>query len=285
MPRRRLGSYDLLGDAILEAADEAGVAVSINQTRILFRLLNAGMAEAVAAYVQRRDEEAKREAGEHVSFVAHELRNPLGTAALAMTGLRRTLLSPGGKLVEMLDRSLTRIRELVDQVPTAARFPNVRLRMDRLAVRDVLAEAVEEVEPKAEHKRITVTLDVDQGLVVEGDRRLLHSVAANLVGNAIKFTLAGGSVVIRGTRDKDQAVIEVADGCGGLPEGSPADLFQPYVQRGADRSGFGLGLAIAKQAVEAHGGTIGVTTAPGVGCTFIVRLPAATAVSNAKPAV
>jgi signal transduction histidine kinase len=266
--------YDLLGDTILRAADAAGVAVSIDQMRTLLRLLNAGTAEAVAAYVRRRDEEAKREAATHVSFVAHELRNPLNTAVLAITGLRRTLLSSGGKLVDMLDRSVARIRELVDQVLMAARFPNVELRIEPLAIGDLLAEAVQEVEPKAEHKNISVTLDVEDGLLVEGDRRLLHSLAANLIGNAIKFTAPGGSVVIKGKRDEDQVVIEFADGCGGLPQGSLAELFEPYVQRGVDRSGLGLGLAIVRQAVEAHGGTIGVRNAATIGCVFTARLPA-----------
>ena len=266
--------YALLGDTILASAHEAGVALSIDQTRILLRLLNEGTAEAVAAYIRRREEEAKREAATHLSFVAHELRNPLNTVALALNGLHRTLLNPGGKLVEMLDRSVKRIRDLVDEVLTAARFPSIELRMEPLRVRDLVAEAVQEVEPKAEHKSISVTLDVDEGLVVEGDRRLLHSVAANLIGNAIKFSISGANVAVNGKRDGGSVAIEFADSCRGLPPGSPAELFQPYVQRGADRSGLGLGLAIVKQAVEAHHGTIEVTDVPGTGCIFTVRLPA-----------
>jgi signal transduction histidine kinase len=265
--------YDLLGDTILERADAERVVVSIVQTRVLLQRLAAGRAEAVAAYVRRRDEEAQRETSEHLSFVAHELRNPLSAAALATTGLRRTL--PDGRLVDMLHRSVTRMRELVDQVLTAARFPKVQLRVERLAIRDVLAQAIEEIEPKAEHKGIRITLDVDEKLSVEGDRRLLHSVAANLIGNAVKFSAPGRRVVVRGRRDNDHAVVEFEDGCDGLPEGSPQDLFQPYVQRGKDQSGLGLGLAIVKQAVEAHGGTIEVTNVPTVGCVFRIRLPSA----------
>src|SRR5215813_1080924 len=102
----------------------------------------------------------------------------------------------------MLDRGVKRIRELVDEVLTAARFPSVELRMEQLRVRDLLAEAVQEVEPKAEHKSINVSLDVGQDLAVEGDRRLLHSIAANLIGNAIKFTASGGSVIVKGRRDE-----------------------------------------------------------------------------------
>ena len=265
--------YDLLGDTILETAREAGIVCTIDEARAVLRLVNAGTAEAVAAYVGQRDRQAQRQADEHVSFVAHELRNPLNTINLALTGLRRTLLSPGGNLVEMLDRSIKRIRELVDQVLMAARFPNLELRMERLAIRDMIAEALREVEAKIEHKQISVTLDIDEGLTVEADRRLLHSVAANLIGNAIKFTAPGGILAIRSSRDGNQLRVEFEDGCGGLPDGSPEDLFQPYVQRGTDRSGLGLGLAIVKQAVEAHLGTIAVTNRPGAGCTFSIGLP------------
>jgi len=276
--------YDLLGDTILEAADSAGGTVSIAQVRVLLQLLNAGMADAVAAYVRRRDDEAKRQAGEHLAFVAHELRNPLGTAHMALGALRRGLLGSGGKLVEMLDRSLTRLRELVDQVLTAERVSRMALRVEPLAVRDVLTTAVQEIEAEAEDKGIGLTLDVDQGLALEGDPRLLHSVATNLIGNAVKFSGPGGTVAIRARRESDRAIVEFEDSCGGLPDGSPEDLFKPYVQRGEDRSGLGLGLAIVKQAVEAHGGTIEVRSRVGIGCTFRINLPATVAPASLSTA-
>ncbi|HJQ83077.1 MAG TPA: HAMP domain-containing sensor histidine kinase [Candidatus Binatia bacterium] len=268
--------YDLLGDTILEVAQAEGIAVSIAQTRLLLQIVYAGCARAVSAYVRRKERDGKRESDEHLSFVAHELRNPLSSAAMALTGLRKRLAGAGGNVLDMLDRSVTRMRELVDQVLAAARFPTVELRMEQLAVRDVVAEAVQEIAPKAEHKSIGVTIDVDASLVMEGDRRLLHSIASNLIGNAVKFSRPGGTIVVNGRRDGDHVVVELRDGCGGLGEGSPEDLFQPYVQRGTDRSGLGLGLAIVKQAVDVHRGTIDVKNVPGAGCIFTVRLPAGT---------
>jgi signal transduction histidine kinase len=68
-------------------------------------------------------------------------------------------------------------------------------------------------------------------------------------------------------------LFEVFDGCGGLPEDLPQKLFQPFVQVGEDRSGFGLGLVIVKQAVEAHGGAVRVVNDPPQGCCFVVELP------------
>jgi signal transduction histidine kinase len=67
--------------------------------------------------------------------------------------------------------------------------------------------------------------------------------------------------------------VEVEDACGGLPAGNAAQLFEPFVQRGEDRSGFGLGLAIVKQALEAHGGRVSVRNLPGTGCVFCLELP------------
>jgi signal transduction histidine kinase len=265
--------YDLLGDTILEAAASEGITFSIAEARVLLQLLYAGTAEAVAAYVQRRNEEAQRQAGEHLAFIAHELRNPLGSARTALAALRRTALASGGKLVELLDRNLARLRELVDQVLTAQQASRIEVRWERLVLQDVLAKAAEELEPEAENKGVRLALDVEDGLVIEGDRRLLHSVATNLVSNAVKFSRPGGTIMIRGRRQEDRAIVEVEDACGGLPDGSPADLFKPYVQRGEDRSGLGLGLAIVKQAIEAHGGAIDVRNQPGAGCVFIVAVP------------
>src|SRR5438876_216025 len=83
--------------------------------------------------------------------------------------------------------------------------------------------------------------------------------------SAVKFTHEGGKIAVRATRQEGRTVIEVEDGCRGLPEGNAAELFEPFVQRGENRTGFGLGLAIVKQALEAHGGTVSVRNLPGRG--------------------
>jgi signal transduction histidine kinase len=78
---------------------------------------------------------------------------------------------------------------------------------------------------------------------------------------------------VRAGRHDGDIRVEVEDGCGGLPEDSEAQLFEPFVQRGDDRTGFGLGLAIVKQALEAHGGRVSVLNLPGTGCVFALDLP------------
>jgi signal transduction histidine kinase len=107
------------------------------------------------------------------------------------------------------------------------------------------------------------------------DPRLVSSALTNLVRNAVKFTHQGGTVEIRARVAEERVSIEVEDGCGGLPPGFVERAFAPFAQMGADRTGFGLGLAIAKQAADAHGGSIRVQNLPGKGCIFVLELPMA----------
>ena len=91
----------------------------------------------------------------------------------------------------------------------------------------------------------------------------------NLLANAVKFTRTGGSVTVR----VRPSLIEVEDECGGLRPEDEKHVFEAFRQAGQDRSGFGLGLAIARAAIEAHGGTLSLRNLPGKGCIFAVSLP------------
>jgi hypothetical protein len=133
---------------------------------------------------------------------------------------------------------------------------------------------VQEARPAGESRDVKITLDVEAPVEVDADRRLLGSAVANLVGNAVKFSHAGSTVRVRAARERDGVLLQVQDECGGLPPGNLEELCEPFVQRGDDRSGFGLGLAIARRAIAAHGGQVSVRNEPGKGCTFEVTLPA-----------
>jgi signal transduction histidine kinase len=93
------------------------------------------------------------------------------------------------------------------------------------------------------------------------------------VGNAVKFSHRGGTVRVVCRTVEIGVAIEVEDQCGGLPAGAADKMFTAFVQVGTDRTGFGLGLAIAMQAVQAHGGSIHARSREGDGCTITIELP------------
>jgi signal transduction histidine kinase len=121
---------------------------------------------------------------------------------------------------------------------------------------------------------VRVETTVDPSLTVSADPQLLTSALTNLLQNAIKFTHEGGHVVVRGHREGAQALIEVEDQCGGLRDGQIEEMFAPFVQQSANRTGLGLGLWLVQQVMNAHEGSVGAHNIPGQGCVFTLTLPA-----------
>ena len=264
--------YGALHECILQIAGEAGLVVSLRDQGVVARLLNAGIADAVFQYVKHRDLEFERQASEHLGFIAHELRNPLGAARLAFRLLRGELTE--SRTVERLDRNLRQTAEMIDSVLSHASLKmGVEPRLMPIALEHFLLEIEGDAELEARNKTIEMAVSAPKDLMIQADPRLLRSAISNLLQNALKFSREKSKVTLTALRADNRVTIEVADACGGLPPGKAAELFTPLVQRGEDRSGFGLGLAIALQAAEAHNGTIKVRDIPGVGCVFIIDLP------------
>jgi len=95
----------------------------------------------------------------------------------------------------------------------------------------------------------------------------------NLLQNAFKFTRPGTEVTLNAYAAADRVLIDVKDGCGGIPSGNTETLFKPFSQGSGDKSGLGLGLFIARQSVEADGGILSARDIPGTGCVFTISLP------------
>jgi len=125
----------------------------------------------------------------------------------------------------------------------------------------------------AEEKHIELRLGVERDEEVWLDVRLMRSALGNLVRNAVKYTPVGGTIQVNAGISAGQLHLEVQDACGGLPPGKVEQAFAPFVRLNKSEDGFGLGLAIAKQAVDAHGGSIRVQNLPGKGCIFVLDLP------------
>lgn len=233
-----------------------------------------GIADAVSEYGRERDAELQRQANEHFAFVAHELRNPLGTATTAVAILRRKTGIADDRAGQALQRALSRMNELIESTLQVAQIgAGVTLRRERVSLSKLLEDAEMGAVAQAEEKEVRLDVEVERDAEVSVDPRLVSSALTNLVRNAVKFTPPGSSVRVRAKTRGSRTTIEVEDCCGGLPPGAVEKAFTPFAQVGADRSGFGLGLAIAKQAADAHGGAIRVQNLPGKGCIFVLELP------------
>ena len=212
---------------------------------------------------------------ERLGILAHEFRNLINTAMLALKIIKQGKVDLAGSTGAILDRSLIGLhnlctRALVD-VRLTAGIPKQRERV-------LASEFIEEtkvyaaIDAKARELELVVP-EVESGVSIEVDRQVLSGVVANLLQNAFKFTKTGGRVSLKSFSSADRVLIEVEDECGGLPLGDSEELFKVFEQRGGDRSGLGLGLAISRRGVEANGGKLYVRDLPGKGCVFTIDLP------------
>jgi signal transduction histidine kinase len=246
-----------------------------------FRLLNGCLDEAIAAAVTahgRKETPAAADAAadganQRLGFLAHELRNLTNTAIFAFEILKTGNVGVGGSTGAVLQRSLMGTRNLIERAMAEVRLTQGIQNRERLLVSTCIDELVPAAVLLADARRITLkVMPVDKALAVEADRQILSAVVMNLIQNAVKFTRPLTAVTLQVGSNDERVFIEVEDECGGLPS-AKSDLFRPFEQRGADRSGMGLGLAFSRWAVEASDGRLSVRNRPGVGCTFIVDLP------------
>jgi signal transduction histidine kinase len=184
-----------------------------------------------------------------------------------------------GKALDAISRAATRMNDLIEDLLDVTRIEAGQLKMEResLRVGDLVFEAAEMQTALASSSGIDLRLDVAANVhELWGNRNRLLQVFANLIGNAIKFTPARGHITI-GAALKDQHVLfRVADTGSGISNESLPHVFDRFWQtRTAGRLGAGLGLAIAKGIVEAHGGRIWVESTPDVGSTFFFTIPQA----------
>jgi signal transduction histidine kinase len=270
--------YGDLCQSITDLAVELNVPISNDEFRTLNRCLDNGIAVAATEFNAQRDNifaDKDARANERLGFFAHELRNHLNSATLALTAIKAGSVGLTGATGAVLDRSLVGLRRLIDrslaEARTTAGIP-VQHRLFSLA--DFVAEVQLSASLEAQVHECTLTVSyVDSKLAVDADREMLLAAVGNLLQNAFKFTHPGSEVLLKVYAMSDRVLIEVEDRCGGLPPGDVEKMFLPFTQNGANRSGLGLGLSISRRSVEANRGTLEVRDIPAQGCVFTIDLP------------
>jgi signal transduction histidine kinase len=266
--------YGDVCQAITELAVEQDAPIPSHEFGILNLCLDDAIAQAVTEYSRQRERAITDQGTERLGILAHELRNLLNTAVLSFESIKSGRVVAGGSTGLVHSRSLIGLRDLVDRSLAEVRLDAGIDRLEPISV----AEFVEEVEvgallqAKARGVHFAVA-SVDPSLAVEGDRQILAAALANLLQNAFKFTRVHGNVSLKARASGDRVLFEVEDECGGLPPGKSGELFQPFRQRGADRTGIGLGLSICLKAAHANAGEMHVRDLPGKGCIFTLDLP------------
>jgi signal transduction histidine kinase len=270
--------YGDLCQAITDLAFERDAPFSIDEYRTLNRCLDNAIADAVSAFSVQRDsriaEKTSTDSNQRLGFLVHELRNSLNVAKLATQAMEMGGLTITGATGAVLKRSHASMQQLIDSSLADVRNLSDANNQSIFSLASFISEAQASANLEATSRGCSLSVAaVDPVLRIQANRDRLLGALANLLGNAFKFTQAHTQITLTAYLFENRILVDVADCCGGLPEDYENKLFTPFVQLGDDKSGLGLGLAIARQSVEAFGGTLTVRNLPDHGCIFTISLP------------
>ncbi len=237
--------------------------------------------ENAKLYDVLRDTDRRKD--EFLATLAHELRNPLAPIANSLQILKMARVNPAmiQETRDTMERQLNHLVRLVDDLMDVSRVMRgkIELRKERIELASIIARAVETVQPAIELQEHQLSVDLPpESLPLDADPMRLAQVVGNLLANAAKYTEPHGQIRLRAEQDGESVVLRIKDtGIGIAPEMLPK-VFELFVQadHAAVRSqgGLGIGLTLARNLVEMHGGSVEAKS-PGLGkgSEFIVRLP------------
>lgn len=266
--------YGAICQSITEYAHEEKVQLTSMEFGQLNFCLDVAIAQAVTAFLALAQKELSRKNALRIGETIHELRNALTGAVLAHELISTGRVGAGGATSGALTLSHQLMTLIIDRAVAEVRLGGAQQpEVNSLNLYSILSNVKVAATPAAKAKLIRLNLDIETTLHVAADPHLLTSAFANIVHNAIKFSKEHSTIQIRIYRHEDLAVTEVEDCCGGIDLAKVESMFSPYTQESTDRSGLGLGLSIARRAVQQAGGDIDVVNLPDKGCVFKVRLP------------
>jgi PAS domain S-box-containing protein len=229
-----------------------------------------------------------------VANVSHELRSPLASikayAELLLDNLEGEDRALRHKFLSIIDQEADWLAELINDLLDLSRLESEQhaARLDLLSLAEVLHSVSGLLDIQVRKRGVTIDLDIASDLpLIMADKELITILVKNLLSNAVKFSFEGGRVEVCAYSAGDEVVLSVADQGMGIPEEDQPRLFTKFFRSGLAREsgirGTGLGLALAKEAVELHQGSIEVESELGVGTRFTVNLPIGQGVEIAQP--
>lgn len=249
--------------------------------------LAAAFNEMTAKLARARELETKLHAAEKgavvgrlAAAIAHEIRNPLNYINLTLDHLRSTFApqdtEKGETFKRLTDQLKTEVRRINRHITDFLKYSRPSMvELQRMDLRSEAEDALRVVQAQADESGIVMELEVEENMPsAMADREALRSVLTNLLVNGLQAIDGDGGnvrVAIHSDQGGDRAVIEISDTGRGISPEDIAKVFEPYYS--TKETGTGLGLAIVRKAIDDHGGTISVTSKPGLGTTFTITLP------------
>ena len=212
------------------------------------------------------------------SDVAHELRTPVANVSANIEAMVEGALEPDNARLESCYNELLRITDIISDLEKLRQIENEKLVLERTSVdvKELCESVIQAFKAQLESKQISCTVNADH-VSLMADRNRLYQVMANLISNAIKYTQNGGCINVDVVDNKDFVAISVKDNGIGINESDLPFIFERFYRTDKSRNrttgGAGIGLAIVKAIVLAHGGEVSVESEEGVGSTFKVVLP------------
>ncbi len=263
------------------AQDGGVISFEISIKERAFEVSITGVAGSLVAWVRDRTDQKRRERfqRELLSTTTHDLKGPLGAIRVS-TELLQGMLSKEEKPYQLVIRIASAVQNcinLIDEFLSARRIQegSLRLKPTKKKLGAILTSVVDEFMPIATSRKLSLEVEPSEAEIM-CDEMGIRRVIGNLLSNALKFTPAGGRVVVRSRKQQDGVEVEVEDSGHGMEPSEVQSLFERFsrLERHSEVEGSGLGLFVVRSIVQAHGGTIQVASRVNSGTRFTVSLPA-----------
>jgi two-component system phosphate regulon sensor histidine kinase PhoR len=278
-----VGEYNALRGVIQDLIERNNLRLGGPVNRTINRVIDMSIGLAVKTYATQKALEIQQRREEHLAFVAHDLRSPLSSIAMAAQLLERTVPDVAkderaAMLLETMHRNVERLNSLVVKVvqeeANLQAKVNKRVERHEVKLRELVEVLVGDLHPLALASNTRLTNKVPEELTTFADANMLTLIFQNLISNAINYT-PDGEVIIGAQKSKESDSVKcwVKDNGAGIPADKLEKVFDKLESDPDRKSGMGLGLAIVKQFVEAHGGQVAVESEVGQGSTFRFTIP------------